>query len=80
MTEKDCITVRVMTGRTPLGRRLAMVAGVDHGDYDLRQTAHGGRGRASPGAIAAQALYRLRARPVTAVPAEFTLWNRGCPL
>jgi len=29
MTEKDCITVRVMTGRTPLGRRLAMVAGVD---------------------------------------------------
>ena len=29
MTELDCITVRVMTGRTPLGRRLAMVAGVD---------------------------------------------------
>jgi hypothetical protein len=29
MTERDCITVRVMTGRTPLGRRLAMVAGVD---------------------------------------------------
>jgi hypothetical protein len=29
MTEKDGITVRVMTGRTPLGRRLAMVAGVD---------------------------------------------------
>jgi hypothetical protein len=29
MTETDCITVRVMTGRTPLGRRLAMVAGVD---------------------------------------------------
>jgi hypothetical protein len=29
MTEKDCVTVRVMTGRTPLGRRLAMVAGVD---------------------------------------------------
>jgi hypothetical protein len=28
MTEKDGITVRVMTGRTPLGRRLAMVAGV----------------------------------------------------
>src|SRR5712692_88231 len=25
MTETDCITVRVMTGRTPLGRRLAMV-------------------------------------------------------
>jgi hypothetical protein len=30
--------------------------------------------------IAAQALYRLRARPVTAVPAELTLWNRGWPL
>lgn len=29
MTEEDHITVRVMTGRTPLGRRLAMVAGVD---------------------------------------------------
>src|SRR5262245_42180796 len=29
MTEGDGITVRVMTGRTPLGRRLAMVAGVD---------------------------------------------------
>jgi hypothetical protein len=29
MTEKHCITVRVMTGRTALGRRLAMVAGVD---------------------------------------------------
>jgi hypothetical protein len=29
MTEKDFITVRVMTGKTPLGRRLAMVAGVD---------------------------------------------------
>ena len=29
MTEKDGITVRVMKGRTPLGRRLAMVAGVD---------------------------------------------------
>jgi hypothetical protein len=29
MTEADGITVRVMTGRTPLGRRLAMVAGVD---------------------------------------------------
>lgn len=29
MTEKDRITVRVMAGRTPLGRRLAMVAGVD---------------------------------------------------
>jgi hypothetical protein len=29
MTEADSITVRVMTGRTPLGRRLAMVAGVD---------------------------------------------------
>ena len=29
MSERDCITVRVMTGRTPLGRRLAMVAGVD---------------------------------------------------
>ncbi len=29
MTEMDGITVRVMTGRTPLGRRLAMVAGVD---------------------------------------------------
>lgn len=28
MTEMDGITVRVMTGRTPLGRRLAMVAGV----------------------------------------------------
>ena len=29
MTEMDGITVRVMTGRTPLGRRLAMVADVD---------------------------------------------------
>jgi len=29
MTEADRITVRVMAGRTPLGRRLAMVAGVD---------------------------------------------------
>jgi hypothetical protein len=29
MTELKGITVRVMTGRTPLGRRLAMVAGVD---------------------------------------------------
>ena len=29
MSEKDGITVRVVTGRTPLGRRLAMVAGVD---------------------------------------------------
>jgi hypothetical protein len=29
MTESDGITVRVMTGRTALGRRLAMVAGVD---------------------------------------------------
>jgi hypothetical protein len=29
MSETDHITVRVMTGRTPLGRRLAMVAGVD---------------------------------------------------
>jgi hypothetical protein len=29
MTEGDGVTVRVMTGRTPLGRRLAMVAGVD---------------------------------------------------
>jgi hypothetical protein len=29
MSEGDGITVRVMTGRTPLGRRLAMVAGVD---------------------------------------------------
>jgi hypothetical protein len=29
MTEKDGITVRVMTGRTALGRRLAMVADVD---------------------------------------------------
>lgn len=29
MTESDGITVRVMKGRTPLGRRLAMVAGVD---------------------------------------------------
>ena len=28
MTKDDGITVRVMTGRTPLGRRLAMVAGV----------------------------------------------------
>jgi hypothetical protein len=27
--------------------------------------------------IAAQALYRLRARPVTAVLSELTLWNRG---
>src|SRR5580704_16710604 len=30
--------------------------------------------------IAVQALYRLRARPITAVPSELTLWNRGCPL
>jgi hypothetical protein len=29
MTDKDGITVRVMTARTPLGRRLAMVASVD---------------------------------------------------
>lgn len=29
MSEADGITVRVVTGRTPLGRRLAMVAGVD---------------------------------------------------
>jgi hypothetical protein len=29
LTEADCITVRVMTGRTPLRLRLAMVAGVD---------------------------------------------------
>lgn len=29
LTERDGITVRVMTGRTPLGRRLAMVADVD---------------------------------------------------
>jgi hypothetical protein len=29
MAETDGIAVRVMTGRTPLGRRLAMVAGVD---------------------------------------------------
>jgi len=29
MSERDCIAVQVMTGRTPLGRRLAMVAGVD---------------------------------------------------
>jgi hypothetical protein len=29
MNEREGITVRVMTGRTPLGRRLAMVAGVD---------------------------------------------------
>ena len=29
MTEKDFITLRVMTGKTPLGRRLAMFAGVD---------------------------------------------------
>jgi nucleoside 2-deoxyribosyltransferase len=29
MSKADLITVRVMTGRTPLGRRLAMVAGVD---------------------------------------------------
>jgi hypothetical protein len=29
MSETDHITVRVMTGRTPLGRRLTMVAGVD---------------------------------------------------
>ena len=27
--------------------------------------------------IAAHALYRLRARPVAAIPAELTLWNRG---
>ena len=29
MTEQDGVTLRVMKGRTPLGRRLAMVAGVD---------------------------------------------------
>lgn len=29
MSDKDGITVRVIVGRTPLGRRLAMVAGVD---------------------------------------------------
>jgi hypothetical protein len=29
MAETDGIAVRVMTGRTPLGRRLAMIAGVD---------------------------------------------------
>ena len=29
MSEADGISVRIMTGRTPLGRRLAMVAGVD---------------------------------------------------
>jgi hypothetical protein len=29
LSEDDGITLRVMTGRTPLGRRLAMVAGVD---------------------------------------------------
>ncbi len=29
ISEADGISVRVMTGRTPLGRRLAMVAGVD---------------------------------------------------
>jgi len=29
MSEGDGVTVRVMSGRTPLGRRLAMVAGVD---------------------------------------------------
>jgi hypothetical protein len=29
MSQKDGITLRVMTGRTPLGRRLAMVADVD---------------------------------------------------
>lgn len=29
MSEADGVAVRVMTGRTPLGRRLAMVAGVD---------------------------------------------------
>ena len=29
LSEADDITVRVMTGRTPLGRRLAMVGGVD---------------------------------------------------
>ena len=29
MSEADGITVRVMTGRTPLGRRLAMVGDVD---------------------------------------------------
>jgi hypothetical protein len=28
MTDRDGITIKVMTGRTPLGRRLAMVAGV----------------------------------------------------
>jgi hypothetical protein len=29
--------------------------------------------------IAAQALYRFKARPVTSVPSELTLWNSGCP-
>ena len=29
LTEKEGITLRVIAGRTPLGRRLAMVAGVD---------------------------------------------------
>ena len=29
--------------------------------------------------IAAQALYRFKARPVTAVPSEFTLWKQGLP-
>jgi hypothetical protein len=42
-------------------------------------------GREKPAAlarfrIAAQALYRFSARPVTAVPAELTLWNSGWPL
>jgi hypothetical protein len=30
--------------------------------------------------IASQALQRFKARPVTSVPAELTLWNRGRPL
>ena len=29
---------------------------------------------------AAQALYRLRARPVTAIPSDLTPWNGSCPL
>ena len=45
-------------------------------------TSNGGEkaGRLGPFRIAAQALYRLRARPVTAVPAELTLWNSDWPL
>jgi len=38
MSESDGITVRVMTGRTPLGRRLAMV-----GDVDIVVTIYGRR-------------------------------------